>query len=162
MKLSIAVSVCAAAGSIACSHDSRSRGAYDASRSEAAPPRVAPIPMDNPPMPLRAPGASTEPPLTPASGVATPRTRPAPLVPNDGVNQFSGPADEDSIRQIRELLAADRSLSPSARNVTIVARDGIITLRGQVNTAQERAAIERAARRGGGVIEVRNELAVME
>jgi hypothetical protein len=161
MKLSIAVSVCAAAGSIACSHDSRSRGAYDESHSGPRP-AVAPIPMDNPPTAMPAPGASTEPPLTPASGVATPRTRSAPLVPNDGVNQFSGPADEDSIRQIRELLAADRSLSPSARSVTIVARDGIIMLRGQVNTAQERAAIERAARRGGGVIEVRNELAVLE
>jgi hypothetical protein len=161
MKLSIAVSVCAAAGSIACSHDSQSRGAEDASHSGSQPP-VARIPMDNPPMAVGAPAGSTELPLTPASGVATPRTRSAHVVPNDGVNQFSGPADESSIRQIRELLVADRSLSPSARNVTIVARDGIITLRGQVNTTRERAAIERAARRGGGVIEVRNELAVME
>jgi hypothetical protein len=135
MKLSIAVSVCAAAGSIACSHDSRSRGAYEASHSDA---------------------------LTPASGVATPRSGSPQPSPKDAVNQFSGPADEESVRQIRELLAADRSLSPSARNVTIVARDGIVTLRGQVNTDQERAAIERAARRGGGVIEVRNELAVLE
>jgi len=46
--------------------------------------------------------------------------------------------------------------------VTIVARNGRVWLRGQVNTAAQRAAIEKAARRAVGVIGVNNELVAME
>jgi osmotically-inducible protein OsmY len=70
--------------------------------------------------------------------------------------------DEQSIREIRALLASDRALAPISAQVTIAVRGGRVWLRGQVNTAGERAAIEKAARRAGGVLVVKNDLVVME
>jgi osmotically-inducible protein OsmY len=70
--------------------------------------------------------------------------------------------DQDSIREIRALLGADKMLAAIAPRVTIVARNGRVWLRGQVNTAEQRAGIERAARQAAGVIDVNNELVVME
>jgi osmotically-inducible protein OsmY len=78
------------------------------------------------------------------------------------VDKAGSPSDEESVREIRQLLAADQSLSATARRVTIVAREGRVWLRGQVNTAEERATIERAARQAIGVVDVRNELVVLE
>jgi len=59
-------------------------------------------------------------------------------------------------------LAADKSLSPTARQITIIARRGRVYLIGQVNTAEERAAVERAARKAANVIDVTNRLVVLE
>ena len=70
--------------------------------------------------------------------------------------------DRESVGEIRALLAADSSLSPGARQVRIVARKGRVWLRGQVNTPEERAAIERAARKAANVRDVRNELVVLQ
>jgi osmotically-inducible protein OsmY len=75
---------------------------------------------------------------------------------------LSSPADQESLREIRALLAADKSLSPTARKVTINVRKGRVRLSGQVNTAEERAAIERSARQAVNVIDVRNELVVLQ
>jgi osmotically-inducible protein OsmY len=66
------------------------------------------------------------------------------------------------VREIRELIAADKALSVTSRQITIVVKDGRVWLRGQVTTAQDRAALEKLARQAGGVIDVRNELVVME
>jgi len=71
-------------------------------------------------------------------------------------------ADEESVREIRALLAADKSLSATARKITVIARSGRIHLTGQVNTAEERAAIERAARKAANVIDVKNQIVVLE
>jgi osmotically-inducible protein OsmY len=70
-------------------------------------------------------------------------------------------SDQESIREIRARLAEDRALAPMAERVKIVARSGRVWLRGQVNTAEQRAAIEKAARRAAGVIDVNNELVVL-
>ena len=71
-------------------------------------------------------------------------------------------ADAESIREIRALLAADKSLSKTARQITINAAKGRVRLSGQVNTAEERAAIERAARKAANVIDVKNQLVVLQ
>lgn len=71
-------------------------------------------------------------------------------------------ADEESVREIRGLLASDKSLSNTARQVTVIARQGRVRLAGQVNTAKERAAIERYARMAANVRDVKNELVVLE
>ena len=115
--------------------------------------------MTTPPV---VPAPSAEPALTPASSVGQPRPSMG-FVPID--NRRDKPEshqDVESILEIRQLLAADTTLSQSARNIIIVARDGRIWLRGSVSTAQERSAIERAARKVVHVIDVRNELTVME
>ncbi|HYP87787.1 MAG TPA: BON domain-containing protein, partial [Polyangiaceae bacterium] len=102
-------------------------------------------------------------PLTPSSAPGEPRPVAAPLVPVDPtLDKPESRDDEESIREIRAQLAADTSLSPTARRVSIVARKGRVRLSGQVNTAEERAAVERAARRAANVIDVRNELVVLQ
>jgi len=77
-------------------------------------------------------------------------------------DQATSPQDQQSVREIRELLAADPGLASIAPRLVIVARRGRVWLRGQVNTATQRAAIEKAARQAGGVIDVKNELVVLE
>jgi hypothetical protein len=71
-------------------------------------------------------------------------------------------ADRESVREIRALLAADKSLTASAQQLVVVAKNGRVRLSGQVNTAEQRAAIERAARQAANVRDVRNELVVLE
>jgi osmotically-inducible protein OsmY len=70
--------------------------------------------------------------------------------------------DEESVREIRALLASDGTLAGVSPQVTIVVRDGRVWLRGQVNTAGQRAAVEKAARKSAWVRDVKNELIVME
>jgi hypothetical protein len=118
-----------------------------------APPTAAPAP----------PADQTPLSLTPASGTGQARNSPAGLVATDSASDKpKSSADRESIREIRGLLAADSNLAPMAQRVTIVARDGRVWLRGQVNTAEQRAAIEKAARQAAGVLNVHNELVVSE
>jgi BON domain len=148
MKLSIAFWLCAA-GAVACSHDARPQSVPISAAATAAP-----LPY--------------EPPLTPASGVGSPRTASASLVsalaaPTEPARDTAeSEQDQESIREIRALLASDKALSTTTSQVTIAARDGRVWLRGQVNTAEQRAAIERIARGAGGVLDVKNELVVLE
>jgi hypothetical protein len=133
---------------------------------EPAEPGAPGIPRNNPQVPppaTEAPPPPDETRLTPASALGQPRPTSAPLAPSDpALDKADSASEQQSLREIRELLAADKSLSATARQVTIVVRDGRVWLRGQVNTAEERAAVERAARQAGGVVDVRNELVVME
>jgi hyperosmotically inducible protein len=55
--------------------------------------------------------------------------------------QSEGGEDVQVTQRIRQALVADDSLSTSAKNVTIVARDNTVTLRGDVQNEQERATI---------------------
>lgn len=174
MKLAITVLLCAAA---ACSRESRPQTAAPVTPTTtpmqtamvvAAPgqPGEPGIPTNNPevaPPTAQASPPPDETPLTPASAAGQPRATSAQLVPsNPQLDKADSPSEQASAREIRELLSADKSLSATARQITIVVRDGRVWLRGQVNTAQERAAVERAARQAGGVVDVRNELVVME
>lgn len=174
MKLAITVLLCAAA---ACSRESRPQAVQTATppspRTQSALVAPAPgepgapgIPTNNPE--VAPPRTQAAPPpdetlLTPASTPGAARPTSAQLVPsNPAVDKADSPSDQESVREIRQLLAAVQSLSATARQVTIVARGGRVWLRGQVNTAEERAAVERAARQAVGVVDVRNELVVLE
>lgn len=176
MKLSIAALVCAATLVPACSHDSRPQSAQNPSTLPTQTALVAPaatpepagpgIPT-NPPVvaPPSAPAARApeEVPLTASSGRGEPRPVTAGLVAtNPALDTTESIEDRESVSEIRSLLASDASLSPGARQVRIVARNGRIWLRGQVNTPEERAAIERAARKAANVRDVRNELVVLQ
>ena len=169
MKLSITVLLCAATGTVACSHEKPPpQSAYATWRAQtkpAATPSLDPLaPTTTARIAEPTPAAiPEEPPLTPASGVGGPRSTSAQFVPGDSaMNQADTPEDQESIREIRTALATDKSLSESARRVSVIVRHGRVWLRGQVGTTAERAAIERAARQAVGVIGVRNELVVME
>lgn len=58
------------------------------------------------------------------------------------VDQMSGSkADVEVTRQIREVIAKDSSLSTNAHNIKIITINGMTTLRGTVNSVQERAKL---------------------
>jgi osmotically-inducible protein OsmY len=63
-------------------------------------------------------------------------------------------------QHIRQAVMKESSLSFTAKNVKIITVNGKVTLRGPVNSAEERATIEAAARKVAGVIQVENLLEV--
>ncbi len=73
-----------------------------------------------------------------------------------------GNSDEDiAITQaIRSAVTRDDSLSMSARNVAIITRESVVTLRGNVNSADERMIVERHAANVEGVARIDNQLVV--
>jgi hypothetical protein len=181
MKTSIALLLCAA-GALSCARTSRpsqpppsawnaptaGQRVETAQVSESAPPQQG-IPTNTPPVappapPVAPPPDQTPLTLTPASGVGSPRTSSAQLVPSTQPSGDTGDnaQDQEAIREIRAAIGSDRTLAPIGSQVTIVAKKGRVWLRGQVSTSAQRAAIEKATRRAAGVFSVNNELAVME
>jgi hyperosmotically inducible periplasmic protein len=64
------------------------------------------------------------------------------------------------MKQIRREVVQDKSLSNYARNVKIVSKNGKITLRGPVQSDQEKETIEQYAKKYAGDPNVTNELTV--
>lgn len=117
--------------------------------------------------PAQPPTAASEPPKAaePAKPAAEPDntkvnkrdTSSAALTPMD---QNNNQTDLKITQQIRQAVMADGSLSFTAKNVKIITQNGKVTLRGPVNSAAERTAIEAAARKVAGANQVDNQLEV--
>jgi len=75
-------------------------------------------------------------------------------------DQAENPADREISANIRRAVVADDSLSTNAHNVKIITSNGMVTLRGPVKSAQEKAAIEAKAKQVSGVTRVDNQLEV--
>jgi osmotically-inducible protein OsmY len=73
-------------------------------------------------------------------------------------DQGGSEADRTITQQIRQGVVADNSLSVTAKNVKIITQDGVVTLRGPVNNAQERTDIALMAGKVAGVTRVDNQL----
>jgi osmotically-inducible protein OsmY len=103
------------------------------------------------------------------AGIAYPQTAPdntgrnvrdrggATMTPGD---QSENEADRTVTQQIRRAVVADDSLSIMAKNVKIITSDGVVTLRGPVQSPHEKVAIEAKARQFAGVNQVDNQLEV--
>jgi hyperosmotically inducible protein len=64
-------------------------------------------------------------------------------------------------RKIRRALVADDSLSTYAHNVKIITRDGLVTLRGPVRSAEEKKLVEaKAAEIAGGTEKVTSQISI--
>jgi hyperosmotically inducible protein len=63
-------------------------------------------------------------------------------------------------REIRQEIVKDDSLSTNAKNVKIITLGGVVTLRGPVASAAEKAKIATAAKHAAGVKRVDNKLEV--
>lgn len=61
---------------------------------------------------------------------------------------------------VRRAVVKDKTLSMSAHNIKLIAADGIVTLRGPVANAKEKARVEAIARGVSGVTSVHNEVDV--
>lgn len=79
------------------------------------------------------------------------------LTPGD---QAENEADRQISATIRQAIVDDPSLSMNAHNVKIISSGGVVTLRGPVNSPQEKAAIESKAKQVAGITRVDNFLEV--
>jgi sporulation protein YlmC with PRC-barrel domain len=74
------------------------------------------------------------------------------------LDQGSSQADLNTTAQIRKEIMADKEMSVNAKNVKIITRDGQVTLRGPVNSAEEKRRIEEIAKRNAHSENVDNQL----
>lgn len=79
------------------------------------------------------------------------------LTPTD---QGESDADREITRSIRKAVVAEDTFSVDAKNVKIITRDGVVTLRGPVQTAEEKARIGSLASAPNGVRKVDNQIEV--
>ena len=73
------------------------------------------------------------------------------VTPSD---QGSSKEDLNTTKQIRQAIVADKSLSTNAHNIKVITSNGRVTLRGPVESASEKNAVEKiasAAASGGTV-----------
>ena len=75
-------------------------------------------------------------------------------------NQSNAKADVAITQEIRKAVVADKSLSTNAQNVKISTTGGVVTLRGPVKSAAEKAAIAAKAQQAAGVTRVDNQLEI--
>jgi osmotically-inducible protein OsmY len=69
-------------------------------------------------------------------------------------------ADRQLMQKIRKAVVGDKSLSTAAHNVNITSQDGVVMLRGEVKSDDEKKAIEDKATEIAGAGKVTNELTV--
>ena len=79
------------------------------------------------------------------------------LTPGD---QSGKPEDRKLTQSIRQAVMKDKSLTMTAKNVKIITANGKVTLRGPVNTAEEKTKINDLAKVAAGTIPVDNQLEV--
>jgi hyperosmotically inducible protein len=75
-------------------------------------------------------------------------------------DQSNTPEDLKITQSIRQAVVKDKSLTMTAKNVKIITAGGQVTLRGPVNSAEEKAKIEKLAKTAAGEAKVDNQLEV--
>lgn len=76
------------------------------------------------------------------------------------LDQGNSQADIDMTTRIRQEITAREGLSVNAKNVKVITRDGHVTLRGPVNSAEEKRIIEEIAKRHATADRFDNQLEV--
>jgi hyperosmotically inducible protein len=79
------------------------------------------------------------------------------LTPGD---QSERPENTKMTQLIRQAIMKDKSLTMTAKNIKIITADSKVTLRGPVNTAEEKARINAIAKANAGQVPVDNQLEV--
>ena len=74
--------------------------------------------------------------------------------------QSTDPKDVEITREIRRAIADDSSMSTNGRNVKIVTVDRHVTLRGPVNSAEEKEKIVKHAEKVAGAKKVDDQLEI--
>ena len=75
-------------------------------------------------------------------------------------DQSNSPEDLKTTQAIRQAVMKDNALSMTAKNIKIITAGGQVTLRGPVNTAEEKAKIEQLAKSAAGTAKIDNQLEV--
>jgi osmotically-inducible protein OsmY len=69
-------------------------------------------------------------------------------------------ADRELSAKIRKAIVDDDALSTNAHNVKVIAQNGVVTLRGPVKSASEKASVAAKAKKVSGVKRVDNQLEI--
>lgn len=77
-------------------------------------------------------------------------------------DQPTNEADTKVAQDVRQALTSDSSLSTAAQNVTIVASNGTVTLRGSVKDSSEKQKVADKAMQVAGVTNIDNQLTVTQ
>lgn len=75
-------------------------------------------------------------------------------------DQSNTKGDTQITASIRRAVMKDDSLSMTAKNVKIIAENGVVTLRGPVKTEAEKAKIAELAKSAAGQMKIENQLEV--
>jgi hyperosmotically inducible protein len=75
-------------------------------------------------------------------------------------DQSNNSQDIQTTAAIRRAVVGDKSLSMTAKNVKIISAGQTVTLRGPVNTAEEKTKIEQLAQSAAGNARIDNQLEV--
>lgn len=98
------------------------------------------------------------------TGSSTEKPRPNTTAIAQPIASVGSPADAEDDRritqEIRAALLRDESLSVSAQKTMVDTTNGHVTLRGVVDSKDEREAVERIAKAIKGVVSVANQLDV--
>lgn len=76
--------------------------------------------------------------------------------------QGSSQKDRELAAAIRRSVVEDDSLSTNAHNIKIIVDQGTVTLKGPVNSAQERTSIESKAKQVAGTKTIKNLLEIVD
>ncbi len=86
------------------------------------------------------------------------RDRGSTITPGD---QPENEADRTITQRIRQALVEDDSLSTNAKNVKIITTNGVVTIRGAVNSEKEKTDIGRKIKSISGIRSVDNQLEII-
>jgi osmotically-inducible protein OsmY len=75
-------------------------------------------------------------------------------------DQGGSEADRGITAKIRQAVVDDDALSTNAHNVKIITVNGVVTLRGPVDTPKEKTTVETLAKNVAGVTKVESQLEV--
>jgi osmotically-inducible protein OsmY len=76
--------------------------------------------------------------------------------------QMENKSDLEITRKIRKSLIDDKSLSTYAKNVKVISRNGKVTLKGPVNSEEEKLKIDGLAKAAAGAENVTNEIEIVK
>jgi osmotically-inducible protein OsmY len=74
--------------------------------------------------------------------------------------QKENKSDRDIAKEIRSAVVADKDLSSYAHNVKIIAKNGMVTLKGPVHSEEEKRAIVSKATEIAGTGKVQDEISI--
>jgi hyperosmotically inducible periplasmic protein len=77
-------------------------------------------------------------------------------------DQSNNSADLKITQAVRRALMQDNQLSTTAKNIKVITANGQVTLRGPVNTAQEKAKIDQIVKSAAGGARIVDELDIKE
>jgi hyperosmotically inducible protein len=77
-------------------------------------------------------------------------------------DQSNSSEDTKITADVRRAIVKDSSLTMAAKNVKVISAGGIVTLRGPVNSAEEKQRIEQLATAAAGGAKIDNQLEIKE